>query len=118
MVWRGRQRSLSDSNVENIYYRTDLEWADGLLSNRTSVGEGALGGDAAFEVLSWRARETPSSCSAQAGQAVRCAPGATPPELCPGGLPWYENARLKLSVHSLCPSLSRVHHSPCRHDQS
>ena len=59
MVWRGRQRSLSDSNVENIYYRTDLEWADGLLSNRTSVGEGALGGDAAFEVLSWRARETP-----------------------------------------------------------
>ena len=107
MVWRGRQRSLSDSNVENIYYRTDLEWADGLLSNRTSVGEGALGGDAAFEVLSWRARETPSSCSAQAGQAVRCAPGATPPELCPGGLPWYENARLN------SPSITPyAHHSP------
>jgi hypothetical protein len=40
VVWRGRQRSLSDSNVENIYFRQELEWADGLLSNRTSTGQG------------------------------------------------------------------------------
>ena len=87
VVWKGRQRSLSDSNVENIYYRQDLEWSSGLRSNRTSIGEGALGGDAAFEVISWRARETPSSCGLQSGEAVRCKPGVSPPELCPGRLP-------------------------------